>query len=201
MDGHRRKKLLYHLTALANLPSILNKGLQSRKALTHSFVEFEDVADPSILTGRADHRLDTFVPFHFLPRNPFDYAVVKRRTREQFVLIAVQRTVAASKEWRIVPRHPLADGDEPEILGWADGIAAIDWEQMDKDERDYDTDHDCKMVCMAEALSPKAVTVADFHSIFVATPATESAVKRALAGCRSKPFVNVNPKMFPSGAR
>nr|WP_051514417.1 DarT ssDNA thymidine ADP-ribosyltransferase family protein [Nitrincola nitratireducens] len=59
-------KLLYHLTALDNLESILQNGLQSRAALQEN--KFEDVADSEILKSRQQHGLDQFVPFHFFAK-------------------------------------------------------------------------------------------------------------------------------------
>lgn len=72
----RDGKLLYHLTAFENLPSIAEHGLLSRNDLRAHGLLFEDVADPDILRDRGD--LDRYVPFHFFPRNPFDYAVLHR---------------------------------------------------------------------------------------------------------------------------
>ncbi len=44
----KEQKLLYHLTSLGNLSSILELGLVSRSEVN----EFDDVADPEILAGR-----------------------------------------------------------------------------------------------------------------------------------------------------
>lgn len=63
----KNQSLLYHLTDLENLPSILDKGLLPRAQLKN----FSDVADPDILTSRERLGLKNFVSFHFFARNPF----------------------------------------------------------------------------------------------------------------------------------
>ncbi|MGX5863858.1 DarT ssDNA thymidine ADP-ribosyltransferase family protein [Enterobacter cloacae] len=60
------QQLLYHLTSLANLPSILENGLMSRFDLDG---DFEDVADAEILEGREKYNLHKMVPFHFLQKS------------------------------------------------------------------------------------------------------------------------------------
>ena len=68
-------KLLYHLTELKNLQSILNGGLQPRRQLEQSRMNFVDIADPEIILRRRNLELDSFVPFHFHPYSAFDAAV------------------------------------------------------------------------------------------------------------------------------
>ena len=60
-------KLLYHLTKLSNLDSIIQNGLMSRRDLECKGLLFEDVADPEILVKRNCYGLDRYIPFHFNP--------------------------------------------------------------------------------------------------------------------------------------
>lgn len=188
--SHRDKKLLYHLTALENLASVMEHGLLSRAEVLARGLGFEDVADPEIIEGRGD--LDRRVPFHFMPRSPFDYAVVRSRPRATFVLLAVSRKTAIRAGWEIVPRHPLSGS--PEVYPWADGFDRIDWHQMDREDRDYN-DHECKMVCMAEALSPTTVTWGMLQSIWVPDEEVKAEVRKIHTA--SRPYVTVNRGMFP----
>lgn len=197
----REKKLVYHLTALENLASILSTGLRSRRDLSSATEQFTDIADADILTGRASHELDLYVPFHFITRNPFDYAVVRNQLGSQFALIAVSRSVAQANDWKIIPRHPLTNAGKPELLSWDAGLAAITWSEMDKEPRNYEADHDCKMVCMAEALSPMTVPATLFQSIFVPNAESEALVRQMVANAGCSLYVNVNARMFPGGAR
>lgn len=61
--GNRDKKLVYHLTALDNLESILEHGLLSRREVRQRGLGFANVADTDILAERALHDLDGMVPF------------------------------------------------------------------------------------------------------------------------------------------
>lgn len=99
------QKLIYHLTHFQNLPSILANGLLPRAQLA----QFIDVADPDIIEDRAALQLEQHVPFHWFARNPFDGIVQKSRRGERFALIAVDRQLARSQNWKVVPRHPLSN--------------------------------------------------------------------------------------------
>ena len=49
IDNAKNGKLLYHLTELKNLESIVRLGLVPRKVLLENEVKFEDVANPEII--------------------------------------------------------------------------------------------------------------------------------------------------------
>jgi hypothetical protein len=188
MANIKEQKLLYHLTSLKNLPSILEKGLLARSELQ----KFDDVADPEILIGREKLGLEKMVPFHFFSRNPFDGNVQSKNPKTDFILISISRTFAAANEWNIIPRHPLA-GREIEKLSYSDGIEAIDWEAMSN--RDYSDAHS-KSVCMAECLSPITILPNEFFSLFVANTVVKSTVEKLLFEKGIPMNVNVNPRMF-----
>ncbi len=198
--SHKDKAFVYHLTHVENLASIAEHGLLPRRELTTNGLPFADVADPQILSGRGDHGLDARVPFHFMPLSPFDGAVVAKAQDKRFVLLAVYRKVARDQGWVVVPRHPLAAGAVPEICAWDEGVHKIEWEQMDRFSRPYDTDHHCKMVCMAEALSPGAVNLDSVAALYAPTqPVLDLARARLQAWPRLK--LNLNPAMFPGACR
>lgn len=156
MPAIKEQKLLYHLTSLNNIGSILDNGLQPRAGLQ----EFHDVADAEILVGRGEHGLENYVPFHWFSRNPFDGRVQKDRPNEEFVLITVRRALAEGKNWKILPKHPLAR-QEFRFYDYQEGFDLVNWDLMQ--ERDYH-DSDCKSVCMAECLSPEPVSPSVFLS-------------------------------------
>lgn len=61
-------KLIYHITSIDNLPSILKFGLLSRKCLLQNRdIHFTDIADPEILNKRERYKeaLSQYVLFHF----------------------------------------------------------------------------------------------------------------------------------------
>jgi len=183
-------KLLYHLTALDNLESILQNGLQSRAALQANM--FEDVADSEILNSRQQHGLDQYVPFLFFAKNPFDYGVQRTHPNKNFVLVTVHRTVAQENNWKIVPRHPLAE-EGYKILDYYDGIAAINWTLIAK--RDYN-DRACKVACMAECLSPSTVPAEKIFSVYVKTEAAKEVVEDLAVEYKVIRHINLASHMF-----
>lgn len=187
-DDIRAKKLIYHLTSLKNMASIIESGLLPRSRLDG----FVDVADREIIESRKGFGLERHVPFHFFAKNPFDGRVQRDHPRKCFALIAVQRHVARTRGWKIIPRHPLAGG-EIELLDYDDGMEAIDWEVMNK--RDY-SDQYCKCVCMAECLAPDAVSADLFHAIYIKDDGAQEQVKELVNGRYRALYVDVMPAMF-----
>lgn len=181
-------KLLYHLTAIENLESILADGLKPRSELT----DFTDVADSEILEKRKKLKLENQVPFHFFGRNPFDGGVQVANKDSQFVLITVRRTYAKDNNWKIVPSHPLSDEDIV-LMDYEEGFAAIDWVKMN--EREY-SDPESKSVCMAECLSPSTVDSSCFLSIFVKDAAIEGEVRKLLDKAGVSLHLNINSTLF-----
>lgn len=187
-------KLLYHLTALANLESIFQNGLQSRAALAAG--NFEDVADGEIINSRQQHNLDQYVPFHFFAKSPFEYGVQRSHSDQDFVLVSVQREVAQANNWQVVPRHPLAE-EGYQMLNYDEGIKAIDWALIE--QRDYD-DRACKVACMAECLSPIGVTPDKIFAVYVKTAEILKTVQALAKKYGITCHVNLQPKMFAGDA-
>lgn len=188
MPDIRDQKLLYHLTALDNIESILQSGLLPRATLDR----FADVANPEIIENRAAYGLDRFVPFHWFARNPFDGRVQQDYPNKKFVLITVRRAVAQGRNWSVVPRHPLANG-APELLDYQSGIAAIDWETMNR--RDYH-EAECKSICMAECLSPQPVPATEFFRIYAPDEEIARQVSNTINRLQLRLEVEVNSAMF-----
>jgi len=188
MADYKNKKLIYHLTALGNIPSILEKGLLPRNQLT----DFRDVADKAIIDKRQGLVLEGHVPFHWFVNNPFDGVVQKTHKETPFALIAVRRDLAARKNWKVLPRHPLANS-QMELLDYAAGFEAIEWEVMN--QRDYH-DANCKSVCMAECLAPGPVPVAQFFAIYVPNEALEQKIRMWANRMGVAVKLDVNENMF-----
>ncbi|GKX45260.1 MULTISPECIES: DarT ssDNA thymidine ADP-ribosyltransferase family protein [Pectobacterium] len=167
----RDKKLLYHLTCIDNLESIIDTGLRSRSSLKGNF---KDVADGEIIQGRGAKALEEMVPFHFFAGNPFDGRVLVDNKTLEFCMITVQRNVAQKNKWKILPKHPLAS-EGVELMDYDKGMKSIDWEVMDK--RDY-KDTNCKLVCMAECLSTETVLPSSFFCIYVKDASAKKRVEQ-----------------------
>jgi hypothetical protein len=190
MPDIKEQKLIYHLTSLENMPGILEHGLLPRAHLQ----DFEDVADQEIIEGRAEHGLENYVPFHWFARNPFDGRVQADRPDEDFALITVRRINAQRENWKVIPRHPLANA-APQLLDFQLGFETIDWETMNN--RDYH-DPECKSICMAECLSPGPVPVSKFFKIYAPNSAVAESIEEMIddMDLDLELEVGVNPGMF-----
>jgi len=182
------RSLLYHLTCLTNLKSILSAGLQPRATVG----QFSDVADPAIIASRRRFGLEHRVPFHFFAKNPFDGRVQRDHRDRSFALIAVRRQTAREHGWEIIPRHPLA-GAGIQVMSYGEGFAAIDWALMNK--RDYSI-AECKSVCMAECVAPGTVAPALFSNVFVKTERARLEAEDLVKAQGLATYVNINEKMF-----
>ena len=198
-------KLLYHLTAVENLEAIFTRGLCSRVKLELLGLSHKEIADSDILKGREIWHLDTYVPFHFLAKNPFSASVINSHPDTRFCFIMVYRILARERGFKIITSHPLANHqwtkDAVQLLDYDKGIREIDWEAMNK--KDF-SNSDYKAVSMAECLSHESISPQDFHSIAVKDQDTEQRV-RALAtqkfGSKLPFYINVCPYFFPAKGR
>ena len=188
MKNIKDQQLIYHLTALDNIPSILQNGLLPRSKLR----QFQDIADCEIIQLRKRLSLQDYIPFHFFARNPFDGVVQKNYRNKQFVIIAVRRTLAKIKNWKIIPQHPLAN-ESIDLLDYNDGMQVIDWETMNR--RDY-RDPYCKNVCMAECLSQMIVTPQMIAVIFIADSKAMATINKLLISSRLNIKIIINAAMF-----
>lgn len=188
MTDIKDQKLLYHLTDINNIPSILKGGLMPRAELN----DFVDIADSDIIESRQGLGLENFVPFHFFANNPFDGRVQQNNTGKSFVIIAVRREHAKANQWNIIPRHPLDDQDL-KLMAYDEGFNAINWSKMN--ERNYN-DVESKSVCMAECLSPNIVSASRFLSIFVNNAEQQQKVLANRNTAKLDFRVNINSRMF-----
>ena len=158
-------KLLYHLTALSNMESILTNGLQPRASLGNSFI---DIAEQDIIDFRNAHKISNVIPFHFFAGTPFAGRVQIDHPEKEFVYLTLHRNTASSTKnnFKIFPTHP-KHMNPLAVYDYKEGFSMIDWELMEK--RDY-SDPECKEVCMAECVGVyKRISSKSFHSIIVRT--------------------------------
>ena len=124
----KTSKLLYHLTRLSNLDSILEHGLVSRKLVKDNDVRFFDIADQEIISKRTELGLDEYTPFHFHPYSSFDVAVKSTYSDEEFIYICITRGLAKDNNFKILPRHPLNNEENYQLYDYDEGFEAIDWD-------------------------------------------------------------------------
>ena len=159
-------KLLYHLTHIDNLDSIIENGLLSRNQVIQRGVLNQDIANHDILESRQLNHLDNYVLFHFYPNTAFDNVVRGEYGAENFVYIAVYRSYAEYSNFQIIPRHPL--NGEFELCDYNEGINRIDWETMERGMKEIaPTDQGyAKEVKMAECISCNPIPSRDFAYIY-----------------------------------
>lgn len=186
----KNQKLLYHLTSLDNLESILLYGLLARTYID----DFDDVADVEIIDFREKTNLTQYIPFHFFAKNPFDGRVQKNYPGKEFIYICVSRDFAKRNNFKIIPRHPNSMTNLT-LYDYSEGYEIIEWDIMDR--RDY-SDRNCRQICMAECLSLSRINPQDFSHVFVRTNDIEEFIReQCMQILDSCPFyINVNPYMF-----
>lgn len=160
---------IYHLTSIRNLPSIIHDGLLSRVSLQEKQIAYTDIANEDILSKRTKKGLDQCVPFHFHTHTEFDVAVQKQRQSEgPYIYLAVNRSVARDKKFKIILRHPISSGSEIKILEYDEGFSQIDWDVMNTPKGNPPNPNYDGHVRMAECISPYCdVPFEDIYTIFV----------------------------------
>ncbi len=187
------KKLLYHLTSLGNVDSILTNGLCSR----NSIQQFVDVGEPDIIRFRKNKGLNDYVPFHFFFGNPFDGAVLKDKTHgdKDFVYICIYRSDAEKQNFKIIPMHPRSM--KPlQLYDYSEGFNLIEWDKMEV--RDY-SDQECKHLCMAECLSQNTIPSSLFFCIYVQNQETKDFINfkyKEIHGQEPSFYINIEQYMF-----
>ena len=188
----QNQKLLYHLTALDNMESILKNGLMPRKNID----DFTDVAEQDIIDFRNEKGISHLIPFHFFKGTPFGGIVQKSNPDKEFVYITIHRNIAKKNNFKIFPTHP-KHMNPLKLYDYEEGFEIIDWELMNK--RDYN-DYECKEVCMAECVAPyKSIPADAFHSIIVKSKETkkylEELCQQIFKG-KCKFYIDIEPYSF-----
>ena len=196
-------KLLYHLTALNNLESIIQNGLMSRDALTEKKENFIDVANQEIVKSREYYNLSSYIPFHFHIHTAF-YTIVKNQNPNiDFIYLCLQRKKAKELNFQIIPEHPLSSSIfTVSLLSYENGIDAINWDimeltQTEAKERNIDLD-DHRKIRMAECLTKSILNITEFNIIGVSNNKvkikTENLLKKY--NINSPPYVNTYKMWF-----
>lgn len=185
----KHKKLLYHLTSLDNIESIILNGIVSRASLIDMRVGFYDVANVQIMNKRTTLGLDKYVPFHFHPYSSFDVAVKRLHPDKNFLYLCVQRSFAEQNQFLILPKHPLST-EECVLYKYDRGFDMVDWDVMSQPGNDEYS----KQVKMAECLSQRRVPMSCINQIIVRDDRTKRIVEekfQTLGIPFSPPYINV----------
>lgn len=206
-------KLLYHLTDITNLPSIIKHGLQSRTNLIKNFpTNFSDIANPDIISKRNKFHLNDYIPFHFHPYSSFDAAVKNSHPNSTFIYLCITRDFAKRNNFPILPMHPLSLEDF-QLLPYEEGFQSIDWEIMTMTNSEIQNQtniyvskyhhipinylpENVKHIKMAECLSNRTITIEEIHSIYVENVSIVNIVDNMLSNINNKPYINPMPQWF-----
>ena len=187
-----KQKLLYHITAVDNIESILKNGLQARTNVQN----FTDVAEQDIIDFRNQTGISHLIPFHFFLGTPFAGVVQKNHPDKEFLYITIHRDIAKKNNFKIFPTHP-KHMNPLEAYDYEEGMKKIDWELMN--ERNYDN-YECKEVCMAECVAPfKAILPKVFHSIIVKSEDTKTYIEELCKNILEEKcsfHIDVRPEWF-----
>lgn len=195
LEGVRDKKLLYHLTKIENLESIIQNGLCSRQYVIEKQMCVADVANPEIISKRQLYGLDQYIPFHFHPYTAFDYAVKGTYGNKEFVYICITRALAEYNNFKILPMHPLSL-QECKIYDYNQGMDAIDWDAM---ETRGTEDEYYKNVKMAECLAEGVIPAQSFQCVYVPNLEVKGYVEalfKKYGIIKQPPYVAIQEKWF-----
>lgn len=159
------RKIIYHLTSIDNLESILENGLMSRDMLLHNSFCFKDIANEDIVNKREAKNINNYVPFHFNPYSAFDTYV--KHHNDNLIYICVLKDFAKINKFRIIINHPL-NNDSCEY-SYEEGISKIDWEAMDTnlyETTDEDFINRIKKSRMSECVGINKVMPNNIYCIF-----------------------------------
>lgn len=195
IESAKAGKLLYHLTELDNLDSIIKYGLLPRKVILENSIGFSDVADEKIIDKRTGLGLDGYTPFHFHPYAAFDVAVKNTYNAQKMIYICIERELARVNRFKILPIHPLS-GNEFKLYDYDEGFNLIDWETLMEVGRN---DNYAKEVKMAECLTDLIVPPQCFKCIYVPSEEVRQIVEEKLEKYDidfPPPYVNVMKQWF-----
>lgn len=195
-------KLIYHLTTLNSLESIVKNGLLSRNELKRRKMNFTDTANHEILEERERLDLSNLIPFHFHIHTAYDSCVKETNSNNVFIYLRLSRDYASARGFKILPIHPTS-AERPVIFNYNEGFEEIDWPvmEMTKEEASANNidERYHRQVRMAECLSPYPIPICDFQSIFVKNEECKVFVKQILE-CNgistNPPFIDVDTKYF-----
>lgn len=176
IETAKNQNLLYHLTKLSNLKSIIDHGMLPRRKVIEQRLGFGDIADAQIISKRQELGLDIYTPFHFHPYSAFDVVVKHKYQNEDMIYLCITRRKAQHDNYKILPKHPLSVS-ECQLYNYDEGFERIDWETLQEKNR---LDGYAKQVKMAECLTEKTIYINEFYCMYVKSDIVRDKVIRIL---------------------
>ncbi len=176
IETAKNQNLLYHLTKLSNLKSIIDHGMLPRRKVIEQRLGFGDIADAQIISKRQELGLDIYTPFHFHPYSAFDVVVKHKYQNEDMIYLCITRRKAQLDNYKILPKHPLSVS-ECQLYNYDEGFERIDWGTLQEKNR---LDGYAKQVKMAECLTEKTIYINEFYCMYVKSDIVRDKVIRIL---------------------
>ena len=191
-------KSLYYITHIENLPSILQRGILSHKAVEELGLSYTPIYDSGIVSKRKDKStparssLWEYANLYFQPRNPMMYRVVHEKDKRDIAVIGVKPDVLAAVGGLITDGN--AANEPSQFFAIKEGIEILQkqwkiiqnewWNELDGSKRKI----------MAECLVPRQISPELVHSVFVADYKAKERVE-TIIGSAKIPIVP-EPNMF-----
>ncbi|MEH1913421.1 DarT ssDNA thymidine ADP-ribosyltransferase family protein [Nostoc sp.] len=191
-------KSLYYITHIENLPSILQRGILSHKAVEELGVSYTPIYDSGIVSKRKDKStparssLWEYANLYFQPRNPMMYRVVHEKDKRDIAVVGVKPDVFGAAGGLITDGN--AANDPTQFFAIKEGIEILQ-KQWKIIQNEWWNDLDgSKRKIMAECLVPKQISPELVHSIFVADYKAKERVETIIGSARIP--VVPEPNMF-----
>jgi O-acetyl-ADP-ribose deacetylase (regulator of RNase III) len=191
-------KSLYYITHIENLPSILQRGILSHKAVEELGVSYTPIYDSGIVSKRKDKStiarssLWEYANLYFQPRNPMMYRVVHEKDKRDIAVVGVKPDVLGAAGGIITDGN--AANDPTQFFAIKEGIEILQkqwkiiqnewWNELDGSKRKI----------MAEYLVPEQISPELVHSVFVADYKAKERIETIIGSARIP--VIPEPNMF-----
>ena len=195
---------VYYITPLANLPSILRRGVLSHAEVRRQGLRAETVYSAEVAARRGERTVPDgrslweFANFYFNPRNAMMYRVHRVEERDVAVLF-MRRTLLGAGEYVSVGN---AASPQSPIAPLREGLAQLQSERVaEKLRADVWSEGEEKRLMMSELLVPGSAAPGQIQSVYVPTAAKAAEVRRLLPDLPKGVDAIPHPRMFFGAAR
>ncbi len=193
-----RINLLFYITHINNIPSILERGILSHNKVVEENLEYTRIYDEDIVADRKSKTTPNgkslwgFANLYFKARNPMLYRVICEKNVKEIAVIGVRPDVLNRDDIFITTGN--AASYNTEILTAKEGKKLIPTIRKIIDIEFWNAEDGSKRKIMAECLVPDAVPPGYVQTIYVSDHETLMKVK-SIVSRSDIPFV-VEPDMF-----
>lgn len=200
-------KLLYHITHMNNIDSILkNDGLLAYALMHQQQLTYQDVANVDVQDKRQQKNvpispggnLHDYVPFYFAPRSPMLYAILNGGTEQKEIVYFMTNTQTIQEnpfDFIFTDSHAIMRLTN--YYSNLNDLDKIDWDVMNSkywhDHPDYPNR---KMKRQAEFLIYQKVTLSACIGFAVYNKEAEQKLRSILNTCQQDFFIGVRPEYY-----